>query len=111
MRFRQIRTGATAALALAAAAVLTLGLQSASAPATAQDHPSAGVQSPGAGTATKDRGSTGWHGSSREQNATGVGSRALTGSEAETAADQPEMATGVDLNGPPRRFVPAQTPE
>jgi hypothetical protein len=43
----------------------------------------------------------------------GVGSRALTGNRArdERAADQPLMATGVDLNGPPVRFPAADTPE
>ena len=41
----------------------------------------------------------------------GVGSRALTGNAArERAADQPLMATGVDLNGPPVRFPAADTP-
>lgn len=42
----------------------------------------------------------------------GVGSRALTGNDArDRAADQPLMATGVDLNGPPVRFPAADTPE
>jgi hypothetical protein len=27
------------------------------------------------------------------------------------AKDQPEVATGEDLNGPPRRFAPSKTPE
>jgi hypothetical protein len=42
----------------------------------------------------------------------GVGSRALTSPEyQEKAADQPQMATGVDLKGPPMRFAPVDTPE
>jgi len=27
------------------------------------------------------------------------------------AKDQPEVATGEDLNGPPRHFAPSKTPE
>jgi len=34
-----------------------------------------------------------------------------SGGLAASAADQPEMATGLDLRGPPRRFAPGQTPE
>jgi hypothetical protein len=41
----------------------------------------------------------------------GVGSRALIGNDAPDAADQPEMATGVDLKGPPVRFPAGDTPE
>jgi hypothetical protein len=63
-------------------------------------------------TGTKERGSTGWTGGSREQNKTepDVGSRALT-SPLEQGAATPEMATGADLKGPPVRFAPADTPE
>ena len=61
---------------------------------------------------TDDMGSTGWTGGSGGQTKPGVGSRALTGSDAEdAAADQPLMATGVDLNGPPTRFPASKTPE
>ena len=42
---------------------------------------------------------------------TGVGSRALMGNEAPDAANQPEMATGVDLKGAPVRFPAGDTPE
>src|SRR5262245_7864609 len=42
---------------------------------------------------------------------TGVGSRALMGNEAADAADQPEMATGLDLKGAPVRFPASDTPE
>jgi hypothetical protein len=47
-----------------------------------------------------------------ERSKQGVGSRGLTGNPARArAADQPLMATGVDLNGPPVRFPAADTPE
>jgi hypothetical protein len=40
----------------------------------------------------------------------GVGSRAIAGIEAQdSAADQPEMATGLNLKGPPVRFPAAKT--
>ena len=84
-----------AALALSAAAALLLAQESGKPPATAQERPVA---------TTPDLGS--------DQGKRGVGSRALTGNDAQDpAADQPEMATGVDLKGPPHRFAPAQTPE
>lgn len=73
-----------------------------------------GKGTPQDGTGTQDKGATEWTGSTREQNkaAPGVGSRALTDQEArDRAADQPEMATGADLEGPPVRFSPADTPE
>jgi hypothetical protein len=40
------------------------------------------------------------------------GNRGPTGtSNPEAAANQPFMATGVDLNGPPQQFPAGQTPE
>lgn len=42
----------------------------------------------------------------------GVGSRGLTGNDDPgDAANQPEMATGVDLQGPPVQFRADDTPE
>ena len=77
-------------------------------PATV-DHPQG---TPPDHSGTETRGVTGWTGAVKEQKQTGadVGSRALTGPQ-ERAADQPEMATGADLKGPPMRFAPADTPE
>jgi len=77
----------------------------------------------GSGTAPEHKGNTGWTGGSRDQpsqngpdagsqstaiGTTGQGSR---NSDPEAAANQPLMATGVDLKGPPRRFPANQTPE
>src|SRR5262245_59197704 len=53
-------------------------------------------------TGTQQRGATGWTGGAGKRDKASVGSRALTGPEAQKqAAGQPEMATGVDLKGPP----------
>jgi hypothetical protein len=76
-------------------------------------NPATGPQSPAAPTnSPEDRGTTGWKGGAREpdKDAT-VGSGAGKKSDEELAADQPLMATGVDLNGPPTRFPPNKTPE
>ncbi len=102
-----------AALALSAAAALLLAQESGKPSAAAQERPVATTpDSGGADASPKDKGSTGWTGGTRDQEKRGVGSRALTGNDAQDlAADQPEMATGVDLKGPPHRFAPAQTPE
>ena len=37
--------------------------------------------------------------------------RGVTANDDALAKDQPEVATGEDLNGPPRRFAPSKTPE
>lgn len=50
-------------------------------------------------------------GDGQAKSSTGVGSRALFGNDAPDASGQPEMATGVDLRGPPVRFPADDTPE
>jgi hypothetical protein len=73
------------------------------------------------GTAPEGMGSTGWTGgtggshigtsnSQTKGETTGSGS-AASSSDPETAKNQPEMATGVDLKGPPTRFPANKTPE
>ena len=54
------------------------------------------------GTAPEGMRSTGWTGGNRGQ--TGTANPA-------TAKDQPFMASGVDLKGPPQQFPAGQTPE
>lgn len=68
------------------------------------------------GTAPQGMGSTGWTGGTggshigtSNQQTTGMGAGKTPDNEA--AADQPEMATGVDLKGPPTRFPANKTPE
>jgi hypothetical protein len=56
--------------------------------------------------------STGWTGGAGGAHI-GNNDPATTGTvaSAATAKDQPEMATGVDLKGPPTRFPANKTPE
>jgi hypothetical protein len=54
------------------------------------------------GTAPDGMGSTGWTGGNRGQTGTG---------NPGTAKDQPFMASGLDLKGPPQQFPAGQTPE
>jgi hypothetical protein len=73
--------------------------------------PSPGNSDNSTGTSPENRGSTGWTGGQRETTPTSSKSaQAQTGDDA-AAADQPLMATGKDLNGPPKRFPANNTPE
>jgi hypothetical protein len=72
---------------------LFAGAMLAAAPIMAQDN---------TGTAPEGRGSTGWTGGNR-------GPGGIDNPEA--AKDQPFMASGVDLKGPPQQFAAGQTPE
>src|SRR5262249_22800806 len=105
------------ALAVTIAAVLSLAVEHAW-PQHLAGQPAESSRPDNKGTpqdheGARERGSTGWTGGSRDQTKTkpGVGSRALTGQDQERAAGQPEMATGVDLKGPPVRLPSAKTPE
>ncbi|MDB5617149.1 hypothetical protein [Tardiphaga sp.] len=65
------------------------------------------------GTAPENMGATGWTGGSRGQThdsatSSGPGNSAK---DTEAAKDQPEMATGEDLKGPPVQFPANKTPE
>lgn len=100
MKVRGIRAFA-AALILNVATTALLAQESAKQPETTPEH-----------AGTKEMGTTGWTGGNRGQTKPGVGSRAIAGSQAQDpAADQPEMATGMDLKGPAVRFPAAKTPE
>jgi hypothetical protein len=83
-------------------------------PADAVENPATtSQQNSGTGTAPENMGATGWTGGSRGQTkdsatTTGQGSAAQ---DAEAAKDQPVMATGEDLKGPPKQFPPNKTPE
>jgi hypothetical protein len=81
----------------------------------------------GDGTSPQNRGSTGWTGAHPETGGAtldqtkpngepGKPANATTGQgvavhDDALAKDQPEVATGEDLNRPPRRFAPSKTPE
>ena len=83
-------------------------------PANTVENPSNTPQhSSGSGTAPENMGATGWTGGSRGQThdsatTTGQGNSAR---DTETAKDQPVMATGEDLKGPPTQFPANKTPE
>jgi len=57
---------------------------------------------PNTGTDPANMGNTGWTGGRADGNREG---------SKETSADQPVMATGEDLKGPPAQFPPNKTPE
>ena len=63
-----------------------------------------------------NRGSTGWTGAHPETGPNKPKGDATTGQsppvhDESEAKDQPELATGEDLKGPPRQFPPSKTPE
>ena len=73
----------------------------------------------GDGTSPQNRGSTGWTGAHPETGGATLDQTKPNGEPGKPAnvhddalaKDQPEVATGEDLNGPPRRFAPSKTPE
>ena len=58
----------------------------------------------------QDRGTTGWSGGTTGA-AQNLNARRPAASNPEAPENQPLMATGIDLNGPPTRFAAGQTPE
>ena len=78
-------------------------------------------------TTPEQKGSTGWTGGAKDQPSQPGGNKsaapadaakpaATTGQkveihDADKAKDQPTMATGEDLKGPPTQFAPSKTPE
>lgn len=99
----------------AAAAALLISLTSSI--ALAQDHsttpPGPENSSRSDGTAPHGMGSSGWSGGTGGSH---IGKSETTGQDtrdasSNPAADQPEVATGADLKGPPTRFPANKTPE
>ena len=61
---------------------------------------------------TDEKGATGWSGATKGQDdQADKDSAAQTARDAEAAKDQPFMAEGIDLKGPPGQFAPRPTPE
>lgn len=104
--------GALVAMALTVAFASPSVAQNSAAPPGQPAHPeqSTTPQANDAGTRPEGLGSTGWGGGSRGQSKPSTAGSARGADEA-SAADQPLMATGVDLNGPPTRFPANKTPE
>jgi len=79
------------------------------------------AQNDGSDTAPEHKGNTGWtggaqdHPSQTDERSGEAGNdaqgRGQSQRDAESAAGQPSTATGVDLNGSPRRFPADKTPE
>lgn len=67
------------------------------------------THSSGSGTAPEGKGTTGWTGGARDQGSQASGQSGSTDPEA--AKNQPAMATGKDLKGPPEQFPAGKTPE
>jgi hypothetical protein len=83
-------------------------------PANTVEQPSNTPQhSTGTGTAPENIGATGWTGGSRGQTKDSATTTGQTNSaqDAEAAKDQPVMATGEDVKGPPTQFPANKTPE
>jgi hypothetical protein len=100
--------------AIVVSTALLLGLPSSLLAQARQDATESPAHTPrsgsNAGTGPEDRGSTGWTGGNREQMKGGATTGAgVSGSD--PAADQPQMGSGADLNGPPLRFPANKTPE
>lgn len=97
------------AFMLASSATLCFAQSGTNPPADTLEKPTAVPHSSGTGTAPDGMGSTGWTGGSRGQTeTTGQGS---SRTDPDAAQNQPSMATGADLQGPPARFPAEKTPE
>jgi hypothetical protein len=66
-------------------------------------------------SADQEKGSTGWSGGSKDQPSQqsqgGTTGQQVEIHDEDKAKDQPAVATGEDLKGPPKQFAPSQTPE
>ena len=86
--------------------------QNTSPPANSVEQPSHTPQhNTGTGTAPENMGATGWTGSSRGQTKDSATTGKNSAQDTEAAKDQPAMATGEDLKGPPTQFPANKTPE
>jgi hypothetical protein len=81
--------------------VLTVVLLAAATPSHAQS--SGGDQNKGV--------TNGWGGGTKDQSTPGGGNQGAEVHDEAEAQNQPAMATGLDLNGPPMKFPPSKTPE
>ena len=103
-----MKTSAIAALAMMAAATMSFAQGTATPPDDAPGRPTAAPKSTGTPDhPQKEYGAHGWTGGNRGSGSVTTGQS----SSSDPAAQQPEMATGVDLKGPPKQFKPAETPE
>ena len=88
--------------------------QNTSPPASSVEQPSTTPRhgtGTGTGTAPENMGATGWTGGSRGQTKDSATTGQGGAPDTEAAKDQPAMATGEDLKGPPAQFPANKTPE
>lgn len=98
-----------AATALVCAAMPSHAQNTTTPPPGTLEKPVAVPQTDGSGTEPEGKGSTGWTGGARQPSeTTGQSDR---NPDPEAAENQPYMATGKDLKGPPMRFPANKTPE
>ena len=74
----------------------------------------AGVPLSHAQSAGGDQGkgvTNGWSGGTKDQSTPGGGNQGAGVRDEAEAQNQPAMATGLDLNGPPMKFPPGKAPE
>ena len=99
------------AVILLAAVTLSVAQNNMS-PATGDaERPASHSDTTGSGTQQNGIGSTGWTGGSRSPSNIDPGSQNASRVDPEALGQQPEMATGADLLGPPKQFPASQTPE
>ena|ERR1700754_1557960 len=105
------KIGLASLVAIVTIAAATLAFaQDNTPPAGTVERPEATTpHSSGTGTAPEGKGTTGWTGGSRDQNSQTSGQSASQNPE--DAKNQPWMATGEDLKGPPKQFPAGKTPE
>lgn len=100
------------------AALIAVALVHSGAPSAAQQNSGTNASktegSTNSGTAPEHLGASGWTGGSRGQTkdgATTTGQSTRSTDDPDAAKNQPSMATGQDLKGPPTRFPANKTPE
>src|SRR4249920_3442352 len=94
----------TAALVLAAGVSVSFAQRNGAPPPEALEKPTNPPNRHGVADPQRETGTTGWSGRNRGAGTTNTGRGTAPSG---LAADQPEMATGVDLKGPPKRFLPS----
>jgi len=69
-------------------------------------------------TSDGERGNTGWSGAAKDQSSAAspghpndASGKPVTVHDEGRAEEQPEIATGKDLRGPPEKLAPSKTPE
>lgn len=104
------KLGLTPLVVIAISAATLALAQDNTPPAGTLERPGATTpHSSSAGTAPEGKGTTGWTGGARDQNSQTTGQGASQNPE--DAKNQPWMATGEDLKGPPQQFPAGKTPE